>query len=173
MAKKITILLVLLLTAGPALAFSPGPHEVCSPNGRYCATLNPMGGYITTYRAGDKQDVLWTGDGFSRVAALADDGQHLVLGHGIILLGGRPPMRNFVPRDYDKHPFLVFYRRGHIFRRIRISDIMTDAEIRTERVGDYYRWGDYLGLDEDGYFVVRSATGREIRLDMTTGRVVH
>lgn len=169
MAKNILILLALLLAADPALAFRPGPREICSPSGNYCATLNPLGGYITVYEAGDKRAVLWTADGYSSVAALADDGQHLVLGWTISPNSGFGVVGNMVPLDYDNYTLLEFYRRGHIFRRVSLGDIMTDAEIKTDRVGEFYRWGDYLGLDEDGYFVLRAATGREIRLDMTTG----
>ncbi len=175
MVGRILLVLALLLASGPVLAYRPGPYEICSRNGEYCAKLNPLGGGIVVFKAGDREAVLWSADGYADAAELADDGQHLVLSHGTIghsVWFYAPVRGNVVPLDYHDFTLLEFYRRGHVFRRVGIRDIMTDAEIQTSRDGDFYRWGDYLGIDEDGLFGLRTATGREIRLDMTTGEII-
>ena len=67
---------------------------------------------------------------------------------------------------------LTFYRRGEVFRTVRLKELISDIAIKMNRTASHYRWGDYLGLDARGHYGVRIATGREIRFDMTTGRPV-
>lgn len=42
-----------------------------------------------------------------------------------------------------------------------------------QRTLSHWYWGDYLELDADGSYPEHTADGREVRLDMTTGRVQH
>lgn len=171
---RLLFALALVMVSGPVQAYRPGPYEVCSLIGKYCATLHPLGNSITVYKAGNREAVLWSAVGYADVAALANDGQHLVLSYGTIdhCCFYAPVKGNVVPLDYHDFTLLVFYRRGHVFKRVAIRDIMSDAEIETDRIGDFYRWGEYLEINDAGLFGLRTATGREIRFDMTTGRVV-
>ena len=155
-----------VLWAMPAPAdepmMSPAVWEVCSPDGVYCARLDPDTDTIAAYKAGAGGDVLWTAPGWSRVAALADDGEHLVLGYEGM---------NLIPVDYDPGmEMLTFYRRGEVFRRVALPVLVGDEAL--QRTVSHYYWGDYLGLDADGYYAVRTFAGREIRFDMATGMPV-
>lgn len=101
------------------------------------------------------------GSGWSRVAGLADDGEDLVPGSEGM---------NLIPLDYwSDMGMLTFYRRGEIFRTVRLDELISDIAIRMNRTASHSHWGDYLGLDADGHYALRSATGRKIRFEMTTG----
>jgi hypothetical protein len=165
MIKKFLLPIILLL-AMPAFAdepmLPPSLWETCSRSGAHCATLDPDANRITVRRTGEAGEVLWSADGWSRVAALADDGEHLVLGYEGM---------NLIPVDYDKDmAMLTFYRRGSVIAVVRLRDIAGWLNLR--RTASHYYWGDYLGLDADGYYVVRVSRGGEIRFDMTTGQRV-
>lgn len=160
------LLPILLLLAPRAFADEPmQPPSVwrtCSPNGAYCATLDPEANSITVRRAGEAGDVLWSAEGWSRVAALADDGAHLMLGYEGM---------NLIPVDYDPDmAMLTFLRRGEVITVVRLRDIA--GRLNLERTVSHYHWGDYLGFDADGHYVVRVSRGSEIRFDVTTGRQV-
>lgn len=119
MVLRLLLLPVLLALATLALADEPlsppSVWEVCSPSGVYCATLDPEANRITVRRAGAAGDVLWSTPGWSRVAALADDGDHLMLGCDGM---------NLIPLDYDSGmPMLTFYRRSEIIAVMRLRDL--------------------------------------------------
>ena len=140
----------------------PAVWETCSPSGEYCARLDPAENSILAYKPGVETIVLWRAQGWSSVAALADDGEHLVLGY---------EGANLIPLDYRPDmAMLTFYRRGEVFRTVRLEELITDTAIKMNRTVSHYHWGDYLGLDAGGRYLVRTAIGREIRFDMTTGR---
>ena len=167
MQVRILILSALLLpatTLADEAMMPPSVWETCSPGGDYCARLDPADDSMVAYKAGVAQKVLWTATGWSRVAALADDGEHLVLGYEGM---------NLIPLDYRSDmPMLTFYRGGEIIGTVRLRDMISDTAIRMNRTVPSYNWGDYLGLGADGRYRVRTATGREIRFDMTTGKLV-
>ena len=159
-----SLLPILFLFVPPAVADEPlRPPEVwetCSPNGAFCATLDPDASRITVRRAAGAGDVLWSAAGWSRVAALADDGEHLVLGYEGM---------NLIPVDYDKNmAMLTFYRRDEIIAVVRLRDLA--GWLNLKRTVSHYYWGDYLGLNAEGHYVVRVSRGSEIRFDMTTGK---
>ena len=159
---------VLFLALLPATALAdepmlpPSAWEVCSPDRAYCARLDPDTRTITAYRAGASDDVLWTAPGWSRVAALADDGEHLMLGYEGM---------NLIPVDYDKAmAMLTFFRRGRQIAVVRLRDLA--GWLNLQRTVSHYYWGDYLGLDADGHYVVKVSRGGKIRFDMKTGERV-
>lgn len=163
----LAFLITALLSAG-AMAdepmLPPEQWETCSPSGEYCARLDPVENSILAYKPGVETIVLWRAQGWSRVAALADDGEHMVLGYEGM---------NLIPLDYRPDmAMLTFYRRGQVFRTVRLEELITDIAIKMNRTVSHYHWGDYLGLDENGRFGVRTATGHETRFDMTTGQAV-
>lgn len=157
---------VLLLALLPSAALAdrvgistPTTWETCSPSGQYCARLDPDENRITAYRAGAKEVVLWTAGDWSSVAALADDGEHLMLGYKGMSL---------IPVNYDPEmKMLTFYRRGEVIQRVTLSALIDRAAM--QRTVSHWYWGNYLELDADGRYAVRTADGRKIRFDMTTG----
>ena len=163
MRAPVMIPLLALLFPLPVLAdepmMPPSVWETCSPSGEYCARLDPADRSILAYKPRMEQIVLWTAQGWSRVAALADDGEHLVLGYAGM---------NLIPVDYDPDmEMLAFYRRGAVVRRVALSALVGREAL--QRTVSHWYWGDYLGLDAGGRYVVRTGAGREIRFDMTTG----
>lgn len=156
----------LLLFAAPVLAdepmFPPAIWETCSPSQEYCARLDPEANSVTAFRKDTEHTVLWTAPGWSRVAGLADDGVHFVMGwEGM----------NLIPLDYDKNmPMLTFFRRGKQFAVVRLRDLA--GWLNLQRTVSHYYWGDYYGFDGNGHYVVKISRGSKIRFDMTTGQRV-
>jgi hypothetical protein len=54
-----------------------------------------------------------------------------------------------------------------VIRRIALSVPIDSAGL--QRTVSHWCWGDYPGLVADGRYAVRTAGGREIRFNMTTG----
>ena len=78
---------------------------------------------------------------------------------------------NPIPVDYDRDmPMLTFHRRGAVSATVRLGDLAGRRNL--QRTVSHYYWGDYLGLDADGHYVVKVSRGDEIRFDMATGRPV-
>lgn len=164
MKAPVLIPLLALLFPIPVLAdepmMPPSVWETCSPSGEYCARLDPKDNSVVAYKPGMEQVVLWTAQGWSRVAALADDGMHMVLGYEGM---------NLIPVDYDPDmEMLTFFRRGVVIQRVALSALVGGEAL--QRTVSHWYWGDYLGLDADGCYAVRTAGGREIRFEITTGR---
>ena len=162
---SIAILFTVVLLS-PAFAdemmLPPTVWTVCSPSGEFCARLDPAENNIQAYRKADEGTVLWTAPGWTRVAVLADDGEHLVLGYEGM---------NLIPVDYDEGmAMLTFFRRGRQIAVVRLRDLT--SWLRLQRTVSHYYWGDYLGLDADGRYVVKLSRGGKIRFDMTTGKRV-
>ena len=166
--KRFVPIAILFTVVLPLPAFAdepplpPSVWTTCSPSGEFCARLDPVENSIRAYRKAEEVTVLWTAPGWSRVAALADDGEHLVLGY---------EGQNLIPVDYDSDmAMLTFHRRGEAFAVTRLRDLANWLNL--QRTVSHYYWGDYLGLDADGHYVVNVSRGGEIRFDMTTGKRV-
>ncbi len=168
--KPILMLLGLALLAPVAsvLADEPLPSPTvwtaCSPNGEFCARLDPARNVTAVYSAAEPEAVLWSMPGWFRVAALGDDGEHLVTGYDGL---------NLVPQGYDPDMvMLTFHRRGAVIATVRLGDLIGGTALARNRTVSNHYWGDYVGFDDNGYYVVRTAADREYRFDVTTGRMV-
>lgn len=107
-------------------------------------------------------DVLWTMPGWFRVAALADDGDHLIFGHDGI---------NLLPLDAGAETVvLTFVRRGQVIREVTLSEVLRDLS-SLERTISHLNWGNYLGFDAAGHYVIQTVEGRRLAFDVTTGRL--
>jgi hypothetical protein len=107
--------------------------------------------------------VLWTMPGWFRVAALADDGAHLVVGHEGM---------NLLPLDAGASTVIVtFYRRGDVVRKVTLAQVMGDLS-NLERSVSHLVWGYYLGFDAQGHYAIETVEGRRLAFDVTTGRLV-
>lgn len=164
MLRNLALAILFLLLAPQASADrlgipAPTTWETCSPSREFCARLDPEENSILVYKPGVETIVLWRATGWSSVAALADDGEHLVLGYEGMSL---------IPVDHEPDmEMLTFYWRGEVIRRIALSVLIDRAAL--QRTVSHWYWGDYLGLDADGRYAVRTADGREIHFEMTTG----
>lgn len=137
----------------------PQAWETCSPSGAYCARLDPENNTITGYEPGGPN--LWSAKGWSRIAALADDGEHLVLGYAGL---------NLIPQNYRSDmTMLTFYRGGKVIKTVPLKDLVSDPIIRANPTVSHYYWGNFWGLNADGHFVVETADNRIVRFDLSTG----
>ena len=141
----------------------PEAWTTCSPSGAFCARLDPDNNVTSVFRADAPEAVLWSMPGWFRVAALADDDAHLVTGYDGM---------NLVPQGYDADmTMLTYHRRGAVIATVPLKMLIGWAALQLNRTVSNHYWGDYIGFDEAGHYVVRTATGREIRFDVTTGEI--
>jgi hypothetical protein len=123
--------------------------------------MDPDSQITTVYRAkGSQGERLWAMYGWFRVAALADDGDHLVTGYWGM---------NLIPVNYNKKEvMLYFFRRGELLNHVTLDQIIGDF-FKLMRTASHYFWGNYGGFDRDGRYVVRTVEGRRLRFDVTKG----
>lgn len=141
----------------------PSPWTVCSPSRVYCALSDPEGWTTRAFRAGQEGITLWSMPGWFRVAALADDGSHLVTGYDGI---------NILPRGARRDTVLLaFYRHGELIAQARLGDVIEDMG-RLQPTVTGLAWGSYVGFDARGRYVVETVERRRLAFDVTTGRIV-
>lgn len=160
-------ILALFLAPGPGLAdaplAAPALKTVCSPNGVYCAVMDPNTSLTRVHRAGRANETLWSMTGWFRVAALSDDGKHLVTGYDGM---------NLLPLDYAPDTVvLTFHKRGEVIRRVKLSDVVGDLAKLQPTVSHLY-WGHYVGFNETGRYVIETVEGRRLAFDVATGQLV-
>ena len=141
----------------------PEVKEVWSPNKKFCAVMDPKPMTTTIFRVENdgKRTKSWAMKGWFRVAHLADDGEHLVVGNGginLLLLN--------VTKD---EPIIEFFKRGELIKTVTLGELLKDQS-SLKRTVSHYLWGNYLGLDENGYYVVETVEGRKLLFDVTTGK---
>lgn len=153
---------------GQLLADTPLPplaiKEVWSPNKNFCAVMDPKPETTTVYRVeGEgKRNKQWAMQGWFRVAHLADDGEHLVVGHGGI---------NLLPLKVTKdEPMIRFFRKGELLNTVTLGELLNQSSLK--RTVSHYLWGNYLGLDDKGRYVVETVEGRKLAFDVATGKTV-
>ncbi len=163
----LVVIAALLSALPPAVAdaplAAPALKTVCSPNGVYCAVMDPNTSTTRVYRTGRADETLWSMTGWFRVAALADDGKHLVTGYDGI---------NLLPLDYAPDTVvLTFHKRGEVIRRVKLSNVVGDLAKLQLTVSHLY-WGYYVGFNETGRYVIETVEGRRLAFDIATGQLV-
>ena len=156
----------------PARADTPLPppraKEVWSANKRFCAAMDPKSMTTVVYRvaASGHRTKHWSMEGWFRVAHLADDGRHLVVGHD----GG-----NLLPVNVKKdEPMIRFYDRGKLVRTVTLGDLFTNLS-SLKRTASHLHWGSYLGFapsDAKGRYSVKTVDGRTFAFDVADGKQV-
>jgi hypothetical protein len=124
--------------------------------------MEPDKQITTIYRTtqGKPQEKVWSMYGWFRVAALADDGDHLVVGYWGM---------NLIPINYDKRQvMLYFFKRGELINYVTLDRIILDNS-KLQRTVSHYHWGNFEGLDQAGRYVISTVEGRKIRFDVTKG----
>ncbi len=158
-----------LILPGLLLADQPLPpptiKEVWSHNKQYCAVMEPRQMITTVYRidAGDKRTKVWAMFGWFRVADLANDGNHLVVGH---------PGINLIPLDFAMDDIMIyFFCRGELIRTVSLSELVPD-KAAMRRTASHFLWGSYLGLDAQDHYTVKTVEERVISFDVKTGKAL-
>lgn len=148
------------LNADPA----PSAEEaktICSKSGSFCVVSDPKKNETAGFRVASSNAVrLWQTKGFFPIGALSDDGEHFVAGYE----GGHR-----LPLDYAKDAILLrFFRHGTLVRSVKLSELVRDLS-KLKRIGSQYYWGDYLGFNQEGRYVVRTVEKRIVVFDVSTG----
>jgi hypothetical protein len=94
------------------------------------------------------------------VVFLADDGDHMVIGHE----GG-----NLLPLNHRvDESILTFVDRGTIIRKVTLDELVPNpAQLR--RTASHVLWGGYRGFDRRQIFWVETVDKRRIGFDPVTG----
>ena len=143
----------------------PEVKEVWSPNKKFCAVMDPTPTTTTIFRVENdgKRIKSWAMPGWFRVADLADDGEHLVVGNGGI---------NLLPLNVTKDETMIeFFKRGKRIKTVMLGELLKDQS-SLKRTVSHYQWGNYLGLDENGHYIVETVEERRLAFDVTTGKPV-
>lgn len=172
-----TTFLILILLCSAAVAFADSPLEapmdkiVCSNNQKYCAFLDYEHNRTTVYqiqrRSSGKERhrrELWTMPGWFRNAALADDGEHLIVGYdggNLLNLGSR-----------SNQTMLSFYRQGELLREIKLNQLIEDFT-KLPRTMSHYAWCRSYGFDRSGKYAVTTFEKRRFEFDPATGESVN
>jgi hypothetical protein len=141
----------------------PTVREVWSANRRFVAKMEPKTETTVVYRVetDGKRTRQWTMHGWFRVASLADDGEHLVAGHGGI---------NLLPLSVTRNePMIRFFKRGELIATVTLGDLIKDQR-NLKRTASHLCWGNYLGLDEKGRYTVETVERKILVFDVTTGK---
>lgn len=141
----------------------PEVREIWSPNKKFCAVMEPKDNATTVYRVRDGGERVkqWMMPGWFRVAHLSDDGEHLVVGNGGI---------NLLPLNVTKNEAMIkFYTKGKLIKTVTLGELV-EKQSSLKRTASHYLWGNYLGLDVKGRYVVETVEGRKLIFDVTTGK---
>lgn len=141
----------------------PQKKEVWCGSHHYCAVMDPRLRLTTVYKVdGNTRTKLWAMPGWYRVAFLADDGEHLVIGHEGI---------NLLPTNVENSDILAYFvRKGEVVATATLADIVEKSHLR--RTASHLNWGEYLGIDEDGRFRVKTVEGKRLWFDVRSGKQV-
>ncbi len=157
----------LFLLSKEALADSPLPtptvRTVWSMDKKFCAVMNPDKKIITVYRVSKdgKKTALWAMYGWFRVAGLSNNGKHLVAGHGGM---------NLLPLNHKKDEvMLYFFNEGELINYVTLDQLIKDQS-NLQRTVSHLHWGNYLGFDEEGRYIVETVENHKIAFDVTTGK---
>ena len=148
---------------GDAPVRPPSPVIVCSSSKTFCLVSDPKSGtQAYRVRADGSRQTLWSIPGWHSVVFLADDGRHAVTGYEGVLL----------PLNYSADvSLLTFWRDGSPIRAVPLSGLVKDLK-KLQRTTSHYRWGNYVGFNAAGNFVVSTVERESVVFDPTTGMEV-
>lgn len=164
LASLVALLLGTRTSVGVADTPLPPPAEktIWCASRAWCAVMDPRTDVTTVYKveAGDKRTVSWAMLGWHRVAWLADDGTHLVVGH---------PGVNLLPTDAKESDVLLYFvQKGELIGTVRVGEVVPLAALK--RTASHLLWGSYEGVDAQGKVVVKTVEDKTFRFDPLTGR---
>lgn len=161
---------ILALQASADSIEPPERYTGCSPKRTYCFVTDPSSGTrVFHQKSRVKVDTTgspdWALPDFHRTLYVSDDG--LTLGVGV-------PLLNLIDRYEPGLVLVTFVRKDHSPVEVRLSDIVpqSEAHLLKRTGGGRLHWGEYLGFDRSGMFVLQTVTGRVAILDPIKGRVV-
>jgi hypothetical protein len=157
-------LLVLLARGahGDSPKAAPATYRVQSLNHLYSAELNHETGRTIVFEARSGRK-LWEIPGWYRVAALSNDGMHLVIGYdGSNLLNTGSTLDEVM---------LTFYRQGKKTGVVKLRELVPELS-RLRKTASHLYWGEYLGFDERDRYRVKTVDGKVFLFDPGTAKIV-
>jgi len=137
---------------------APSSFTVTSRSRRHSAFLDFPARQVAVFesRKGARSR-LWSIPGWSPVAAIADVGPTLALGH---------PGNNLLPLDVNENTVIIsLYRDGSLVREVRLAEILPIARLR--RTISHVEWGTHVGFDANGRYVVETEDKRILAFGTT------
>jgi hypothetical protein len=124
---------------------APASFTVKSRSGRYSAVLDFPAHQVSVFEVRKTiRSRLWAIQGWSPVAAIADAGPILALGH---------PGNNLLPLDANEKTVIIsLYQGGSLVREVTLGEIIPMARLR--RTISHVEWGTHIGFDAKSRYVV-------------------
>ncbi len=141
----------------------PERRRIYSGSRRYFAEIDPDTRKTTVFEVRGKRAATerWSMPVSPSVVFLANDGEHLVIGHE----GG-----NLLPLDHRAdEPVITFVCHAQVIRTVPLNELVTDPAV-LQKTASHVWWGDYVGFDKRGAFLVQTADKRRWSFDVATGR---
>ena len=141
---------------------NPSVKTIWSANKEYYAVMDPDKNITKVVQIfdKDKKKTLWSMYGWFRVAGLSSDGKHLVTGFQGM---------NLLPINHkEDEVMLYFFREGKLIHYVTLDQLIEDPDNLQRTVSHIY-WGNYLGFDEEGHYVLETVENRKIVFDVKTG----
>lgn len=162
-AGRILIVLIASVILNSAKADAPGlppaTIRVKSSDGRISVVSIP-GRNTIAYSVDGKR--LWIVPGWHEQFLVPNNGIDL-----IVLYGGL----NLIPKNYSENLVLMtVWRRGRIFRRFRLREIVAEPSTLTETASHYF-WGNVLTLRNNKDIIINRSDGKQISLNYENGRI--
>jgi hypothetical protein len=127
------------------------------------------------YKNDGSTEPLWTVDWYSREAAVASDGVHVVRFAGPHTYEERlnPDRTKRVLTENDlKKEALSIFAKGKLVREFSIADLVDDMKSLRKTV-TFFRWMKQSKIDDDkGQLEVVTLEGNRIRIDLATAKIV-
>lgn len=169
-------LLLLLLSAGPALGYKPASpvrHDVFSPNGAFVLDVDPAAKRLTVYATANRQTPLWSFDRtvWQEQHFLSDDGRTVGLvtwrfvkldelsdGVCVEFWNRDGLLREYTFAELCPHPANFYVESGPVgdFWRKWYSEVDANGTQLRVRTTDEF---EYVFAFEDGQIVKKSRTG--------------
>jgi hypothetical protein len=170
MRRPLLLVVMLLTTTGFVRGFAathaaghpddplptPADRKVFSPDHRFYFNTRVRENRTDVFAAGKPAAPLWTLPMYLDEAFLSNDGRHIAAEYP----GGNILDASVKPSD----TLFTFYSPGALPRLVSVGSVVGDLQ-KLPRTSSGYGWGNAVGFDRDGWFVVMLSDRRTVRLD--------
>jgi hypothetical protein len=145
----------------------PQRNEFFSTHHKYGAVSDIQPLITTVFRidAGGKRIPVWAIPGWFRLAAVSDDGEHLLIGYSgvnLIPLSEPQPLETVI---------LVDYLQGKKVQTIQLKELLSRLEM-LKKTASHYSWGEYQGWVSPQQYQIHTVDGQTWVYDIQTKKVL-
>lgn len=147
----------------------PADKTIFSANRKFCVEMKLKDKKTTAYaisNQGKKQirNKIWEMDGWYYNAALANDGEHLIIGYD---------KRNLLDLNYKPDQVMLsFYQNGKLFQTVRLNQLIENFS-NLPRTASHYAWLKMFGFNENNLYSLTTFENREFLFDPSTGKPIN